>query len=206
MRMPRGIAMHGARDQLFDAAERVLARDGPAGLTSRAVTEEAGVAKGLIYRYFADLDEFLAEFTAARVRLAMAAVSGLPGRAGRGTVAGNLSQALLALFGPGSHMPLITGIVTSRPSLIPRLHQMLEDTSALNAVEGSLAAYIEAEQHLGRLAPSARPATEAAILLGAVHHLVFTRQSASPAFPARVQEIVTAVIAGMAPVPGDHPG
>ena len=202
--MPRGIAIHAARDQLFDAAERVLAREGPVGLTSRAVTEEAGVAKGLIYRYFTDLDEFLAEFTATRVRTAVASVSSLPGQAGRGTVAGNLSEALLALFGPGSHVPVITGIVTSRPSLIPRLHQALEDTSAFSAIEGSLAAYIEAEQRLGRLAPSATPATEAAILLGAVHHLVFTGQSAAPAFPVRVQEIVTAVIGGMAPVPAGH--
>jgi AcrR family transcriptional regulator len=197
--MPRGVAMQGARDQLFGAAERVLASAGPAGLTSRAITEEAGVAKGLIYRYFADLDEFLAEFTAARVRSAVTSVSGLPGQAGRGTVAGNLSDALLALFGPGSHVPVITAIVTSRPSLMHRLHHVLDATSAFSAIEASLAAYIQAEQRLARLAPSADPATEAAILLGAAHHLVFTGQSAGPTFPAQVREIVTAVITGMAP-------
>lgn len=197
--MPRGVSMQGARDQLFDAAERVLARAGTAGLTSRAITEEAGVAKGLIYRYFADLDEFLAEFTAARVRSAMASVSGLPEQAGRGAVAGNLRAALLALFGPGSHVPVITGIVTSRPSLLHRLHRVLDATSAFSTIEASLAAYIQAEQRLARLAPAADPATEAAILLGAVHHLVFTGQSADPSFPARVGEIVTAVITGMAP-------
>jgi hypothetical protein len=81
---------------------------------------------------------------------------------------------------------------------------MLADTSTFSAIEGSLAAYIQAEQRLGRLAPSAAPSTEAAILLGAVHYLVFTGPSAAPALPARVQEIVTAVIAGMAPVPADH--
>ena len=197
--MPRGVAMRGARDQLFDAAERVLAREGPAGLTSRAVTDEAGVAKGLIYRYFADLDEFLAELTAARVRLAVASVSGLPDRAGRGTVTDNLSEALLALFGPGSHVPVITGIVTFRPSLMYRLHQVLDATSAFGELEASLAAYIEAEQRLGRLGPSADPFTEAAILLGAVHHLVFTGRSAAAGFPARVLQIVTAVITGMEP-------
>jgi AcrR family transcriptional regulator len=197
--MPRGVAMHGARQQLFDAAERVLAREGPAGLTSRAVTDEAGVAKGLIYRYFADLDEFLAEVTAARIRSAMAAVAGLQDRAGRGTVTGNLGEALLVLFGPGSHVPVITAIVTSRPSLVHRLHQVLEAASAFGQIEASLAAYIKAEQRLGRLEPSADPAAEAVILLGSVHHLVFTGRSADPGFPARVQQIVTAVIDGMAP-------
>ena len=203
--MPRGIAMHSARDQLFDAAERVLASAGPVGLTSRAVTDEAGVAKGLIYRYFIDLDEFLAEFTATKVRHAVESVSSLADRAGSRTVTGNLSEALLALFGPGSHVPAITGLVTSRPSLIPRLHRVLAETSAFGAIEDSLAAYIKAEQGLGRLTPSANPATEAAILLGAVHHLVFAGQSADLVVPSRVQEIVTAVIAGMAPVPpGDR--
>ncbi len=197
--MPRGIAMQGARDQLFDAAERVLAREGPAGLTSRAVTDEAGVAKGLIYRYFADLDEFLAEFTATRVRSAMASVSGLPDRAGRGTVAGNLGEALVALFGPGSHVPLIIAIVTSRPSLMHRLHQVLDAPSAFGETEASLAAYIEAEQRLGRLAPSADPAVEAAILLGAVHQLVLTGRSATAEFPEHVRQMVTAVITGMEP-------
>ena len=57
-----------------------------------------------------------------------------------------------------------------------------------SAIEGSLAAYIQAEQRLARLAASAHPATEAAILLGAVHHLVFTGQPATPAFPMRVEE------------------
>jgi len=199
--MPRGVAMQGARDQLFDAAERVLAREGPSGLTSRAVTDEAGVAKGLIYRYFADLDEFLIELAAARVRLAVASVSGLEDRAGHGTVAGNLSEALLTLFGPGSHVPLITGIVTFRPSLMSRLHQMLDVTSAFGEIEASLAGYIGAEQRLGRLGPAADPGTEAAILLGATHHLVFSGRSAAEQFPARVREIVTAVITGMAPGP-----
>jgi AcrR family transcriptional regulator len=199
--MPRGVAMQGARDQLFDAAERVLAREGPAGLTSRAVTDEAGVAKGLIYRYFADLDEFLAELTAARVRLAVGSVSGLADRAGHGTVTDNLSEALLALLGPGSHVPVISGIVTFRPSLMQRLHQILDAASAFGEIEASLAAYIEAEQRLGRLSPSADPGTEAVILWGAAHHLVFTRRSAAAEFPEQVRKIVTAVITGMEPGP-----
>src|SRR5690348_543872 len=38
--MPTGVAIRDPRGQLFDAAERVLLRDGPGGLTSRAVTME----------------------------------------------------------------------------------------------------------------------------------------------------------------------
>jgi len=133
------------------------------------------------------------------VRSAVASVAGLPDRAGRGTVTGNLGEALLTLLGPGSHVPLITAIMTSRPSLVHRLHQVLDAASALGEIEASLAAYIEAEQRLGRLAPSAGPAVEAAILIGAVHHLVFTGRSASAEFPEQVRQMVTAVITGMEP-------
>lgn len=44
--MPTGVAIRDVREQLFAAAERVLLRDGPSALTSRAVTSEAGCAKG----------------------------------------------------------------------------------------------------------------------------------------------------------------
>ncbi|MER7370837.1 TetR family transcriptional regulator, partial [Nonomuraea wenchangensis] len=51
--MPTGVALRDVRQQLFDAAERVLLRAGATGLTSRAVTDEAGVAKGVLHRHFA---------------------------------------------------------------------------------------------------------------------------------------------------------
>jgi AcrR family transcriptional regulator len=54
--VPTGVHIRDVREQLFEAAERVLLRDGPDGLTSRAVTTEAGVAKGVLHRHFADVD------------------------------------------------------------------------------------------------------------------------------------------------------
>ena len=57
--MPTGVAIRDVRQQLFAAAERVLLRDGPSGLTSRAVTAEAGCAKGVLHRHFADFPLFV---------------------------------------------------------------------------------------------------------------------------------------------------
>ena len=64
--VPTGVHIRDVRDQLFDAAERVLVRDGPNALTSRAVTMEAGCAKGVLYRHFDDFDAFLAELVLDR--------------------------------------------------------------------------------------------------------------------------------------------
>ena len=97
--MPTGVAIRDVREQLFDAAERVLLRAGPSALTSRAVTTEAGCAKGVLHRHFADFDAFLAEFVLrphrpARPRRPPPCATS----AGTGTVAGNLTAALTDLF------------------------------------------------------------------------------------------------------------
>src|ERR1700743_1366604 len=87
--VPTGVAIRDPRGQLFDAAERVLLRDGTGALTSRAVTDEAGGAKGVLHRHFADFDAFLAELTLDRVDRVAAQAAALRARAGTGTVAGN---------------------------------------------------------------------------------------------------------------------
>src|SRR5919197_6624021 len=83
---PRGVAIPQVKEQLFRAAERVLSRDGADGLTSRAITREAGVAKGLLYNHFGDLDEFLAELIIDRARRAAQDAARLPSLVGTGTV------------------------------------------------------------------------------------------------------------------------
>jgi AcrR family transcriptional regulator len=73
---------HGAlRDALLEAAERVLERDGLAGLTLRAVAREAGVSHAAPTHHFGDLTGLLSELAAIGYRqfsaaLATAATSG----------------------------------------------------------------------------------------------------------------------------------
>ncbi|HEY6296528.1 MAG TPA: TetR family transcriptional regulator, partial [Streptosporangiaceae bacterium] len=98
--MPTGVAIRDPRGQLFDAAERVLLRAGSGGLTSRAVTAEAGVAKGVLHRHFADFDEFLAELALDYIARIGAQAAALDAAAGTGTVTDNLAAALPDLFSP----------------------------------------------------------------------------------------------------------
>src|ERR1700754_2064848 len=119
--LPTGVHLRDARQQLFDAAERVLLRAGPDGLTSRAVTAEAGCAKGVLHRHFTDFDAFLAELVLDRIDRMDAQAAALLDSAGTGTVAGNLVDALTALF--GSVAVAIVGLITSRDGLRARLRQ-----------------------------------------------------------------------------------
>ncbi len=119
--MPTGVHLRDARQQLFDAAERVLLRDGPNELTSRAVTEEAGCAKGVLHRHFADFDAFLTELVLDRAGQLRAQARELRETVGTGTVAGNLTEALTALFGP---VPVaIIPLITFRDGLRARLRK-----------------------------------------------------------------------------------
>jgi AcrR family transcriptional regulator len=188
--VPTGVAIPGVRAQLFDAAERVLLRAGADALTSRAVTTEAGVAKGVLHRHFADFDTFLAELVLDRTRRIDEEAGVLRGRAGTGTVAGNLSGALMDVF--ATVAVGLVALVASRNGLRARLRQT-ERTSVpvLTAAGRMIASYLTAERELGRIAPDADVNTLAPTLVGAVH-LVFTDSDAVSR--EAVEKVVRAVI------------
>ena len=197
---PRGVAIPEVREQLFAATDRLLGGVGPAGLSTRAITSEAGVANGMLHRHFADLDAFLAEFAADRLQAIAASAAALPSRAGHGTVAGNLTSAALALF--GSNALALMNLAATRPQLAMAVeHATAADSGGLGDVERHFAAYLDAEKKLGRIAPDADTQSHAFALLGSVHHLAMTNPAGLPDLPGRVRRIVTALVAGMRPNP-----
>jgi AcrR family transcriptional regulator len=168
--VPTGVAIRD--EQLFDAAERVLLRDGPDALTSRAVTAEAGCAKGVLHRHFADFDAFLA----ALVRDRIARLE--PPRAGTATVADTLTGGLTALLGPVALA--VVGLVTSRHELLERLRETTPKGIPLLAeATATIAAYLDAERDLGRLPPDADTAVLAPTLVGTAHLLLAGGDAAS---------------------------
>ncbi len=192
--MPTGIALRDAREKLFEAAEAVLLRDGVSALTSRAVTTEAGVAKGVMHRHFTDVDAFLAELVLDRVAQLDADAAALRGAAGTGEVADNLTDALLALFGPVA--VAIVGLVISRDGLRARLHEAGAARFPLLA-EGTamIASYLAAERDLGRVAADADIDTLAPTIVGAAH-LLFTDREHTRPDAADVHRMVATVVAG----------
>ena len=180
-------------EQLFAAAERILARQGVAGLTSRAITDEAGCAKGVLHNHFDGLDGFLAEFAVDRVRRAEDAVSRYyPAQAGRRTVSGNLVAAALTVFGSGATQ--IAALITARPALVARVLTALgPDGQPFGEIQATFASYLRAEQKLDRLPATADADTVAFTLIGAVHHLFFTASGSEPDLD-RVRGIVTTLL------------
>jgi AcrR family transcriptional regulator len=193
--VPTGVAIRDPREQLFSAAERILLRDGPNALTSRAVTTEAGCAKGVLHRHFADFDAFLAELVLDRIARIGGQAAALRESAGTGTVAGNLTGALTDLF--ESVAVAVVALITFRDDLRARLREARPPgVPLLTEATAMLASYLTAEQELGRIAADADVGTLAATLIGA-GHLLFADREAGPPETGAVRKVVTTVIASV---------
>jgi AcrR family transcriptional regulator len=201
--VPTGVAIHHAREQLFDAAERLLLRHGVTSLTSRAVAAEAGFAKGVLHRHFADFDTFLAELVLHRIARIADEGTDLSGRAGTGTVAGNLTDALTALF--GSVAVAVVALVISRDDLRAQLRQAVPiGVPVLTEATMMVACYLTAERDLGRISSDADIATLAPVLIGAGHLLFAGGEDSRPEAGA-VEKVVATVIAGAVRDPSARP-
>ncbi|GAA3539471.1 TetR/AcrR family transcriptional regulator [Amycolatopsis ultiminotia] len=200
--MPTGIHLREVRAQLFDAAERVLLRAGPSALTSRAVTDEAACAKGVLHRHFADFDEFLAELVLDRLRRLEARSGELLEKAGTDDVVDTVAEVLTELF--ESVAVSIVALITFRDELRARLRVARPGGGVPLATEAArmLAGYLAAERALGRLTPDADVDALAPTLVGAGHLQFADRTGPAPDDEA-VRRMVRTVLSGVLREPGN---
>ncbi|MBJ6999398.1 TetR/AcrR family transcriptional regulator [Streptomyces griseofuscus] len=192
---PRGVATPDVRERLFAAAERVVERDGPGALTSRAVTTEAGCAKGLLHTHFAGLDEFVAELCLNRFARTATKAGALTGLAGQGTVVRNLDAVVRALFDSGG--PALSGLAMTRPGAAVLIRGALEGGApGFAAIQEAVTGYLEAEQELGRVAGSVDPGTAALAIVGTAHHLLMTSWPGTPDPRPAMTRLVAALVDG----------
>ncbi|MFC1432110.1 TetR family transcriptional regulator [Streptacidiphilus sp. N1-3] len=196
---PRGVATPDVRERLFAAAERVLDRDGPGALTSRAVTAEADCAKGLLHAHFAGLDEFVADLVLDRFARAARQAEQLSARAGQDTVADNLLAVALTLL--TSTSPTIAGVALTRPGASLRIRRALQDGApGFGSIQDTVTRYLDAEQRLGRVAATADTGSLALALIGTTHHLLMTGYGADgPDLQRQLRDLVTTLARAATP-------
>lgn len=192
---PRGVAIPDLRERLFAAAERVVARDGAAALTSRAVTTEAGCAKGVLHTHFTGLDEFVAELVLDRFARSARHAEALREKLGQATVAENLQEVFLALL--DSLPPAVVGLAMTRPAAASHTREGFRSGApAFDAIQYAVTAYLQAEQHAGRLPADSDADTIALALIGTTHHLLMTRSPAPATDTAVTVQRLLAVLLG----------
>src|SRR5256886_12565282 len=124
---------HGAlRDALLKAAERVLERDGLAGLTLRAVAREAGVSHAAPTHHFGDLTGLVSDLAAIGCRQFNAAMAAAGSAAGSALMEKALARAK-AYVGYAQAHPGMYGLMfrTERLDMSrPSLHEAAEASFA----------------------------------------------------------------------------
>jgi AcrR family transcriptional regulator len=201
--VPTGVPIRDLREQLFDAAERVLLRDGPDALTSRALTTEAGLAKGILHRHFPNFVTFLAALVLARIEHVEARSAQLRAAAGTATVAENLAHALADVLQPGTMR--IISLACSRQTLGERLRLTTPaGTPLLAETTKMVAAYLTAERGLGRIALSADVDTLALLLVGGAH-LLAAGHDGNPPDPDDLHALVATAIDNITPQSSRRP-
>ncbi|MEV8607403.1 TetR/AcrR family transcriptional regulator [Amycolatopsis sp. NPDC051373] len=183
------------REHLIATAGALMAEEGAAKLTVRAIARRAGVADGVLYNHFADKEELLAHALRAHVRDAERELGDLPAP-GEGTVEANLRAHLT--YGLALHraiLPTFAGLL-AHPAVLTRFASL---TATATEWRDRLLTYLHAERDLGRLSPAARLDAAAALLVGACHETVFSAlvPHTGPTPAPSVDDVVATVLEGI---------
>jgi AcrR family transcriptional regulator len=205
--------MHAATDtrptlrrRIVEAADRVIREKGLSGATTREIARAAGCAEGSIYVHFADKTDLVIAVVTER-EPHFAEMLELPGKAGEATVEDNLAawlEELLELF--RDNLPIFLALLGDRAVLARFTARVQERRTGPLAVAAAAAAYLRAEQELGRVRASADARIVAALLVGAGrdYGLASILAGAEPAPPqAFARETASSLVTGLAPTAAD---
>lgn len=194
------------RERLVEAAERVMRSKGLARTTVKEIAREAGYSEGALYKHFSGKEELFFAVLADRLPPFIALAKVLPGRAGQGSVRATLSEvAELAIAYYGEAFPIIASLFAEQELLGRHRDELQARGLGPHKANEAVAAYLQAEQRLGRVRARASAEAAAALLLGACFERAFLRhfqaaEELADAVEKRfVEQIVEVVMGGIAP-------
>jgi AcrR family transcriptional regulator len=193
------------RDQILDAAAQVMHTLGLARTTTKEIAQAAGLSEAALYRHFSDKAELFLCVIGERLPQLVATLKDLPARVGRRTVRANLEDvARVALPFYDETAPMAASLF-SEPALLARHQERLRTKNAgpAHAVD-LLAAYVRAEQRVGRISRRADPEAAASLLIGACLGRAFLRRfmgnhQGAEADERFVKAMVRTLMHGLAP-------
>ena len=190
------------RARLIEATRNVVREVGYPHASTRAIAQAAGVAEGTIYRHFPDKASLFFATVMESNAPVVTWVETLPARAGEDTVEANLTDAAVRLAGLRDQILPLELAIAADPELAAQRRQAMAaaGTSLPPGPPGAVAAYLAAEQRLGRVRTDLDPREAAEVLLGMLFAL-----GAMPGIgdeglrPDRVASTVRLMVRGIQP-------
>lgn len=164
------------RDHLLAAAKVVIQRDGLAAASMRAIANQAGVATGTLYNYFANREKLVVQAIMHQSSGTRDQLAVMLDRAGQATVATNLEHAASIVVDLLQEIVPFAIAVVANPAMRGELRHHLGDGGGHDAARQPMSDYLRREQALERLHPETDIDAVTALILGACHELVFTHQ------------------------------
>ncbi len=164
----------GTRDDILDAAARIMRTEGYARATTKEIARAAGYSEAALYKHFQDKAEIFLRVLEEQLPGLAALLRRLEGRAGTGDVRTNLEEvAVTAVEFYTDSFPIAVSLYSSRELLAAHRERVRALGAGPRAPEEMLARHLAEEQQLGRIAPSADPQAIARLLLGACFQQAF---------------------------------
>ncbi len=195
------------RAKLIQATIDVVAEVGYARATTRAIAEAAGVAEGTIYRHYTDKRQLFFAAVFDRNAAVLDWVTALPGRAGKATVRDNLRDALIRLGQLRAELLPLELALRGDPELSGLLGRPEPGGITggdLGSVDRTLpgppafvAAYLAAEQTLGRIRADVDTTRTAIIVLAMLFGIAMLPSTDDGMDTALIDTAVDTVLAGI---------
>ncbi|MET8977619.1 helix-turn-helix domain-containing protein [Streptomyces sp. NPDC004539] len=195
------------RARILDAAHELMRTVGLARATTKEIAKAAGCSEAALYKHFDSKEELFVQVLMQRLPRLTPLLGSLAAEPGRGTLEENLTEiARQAVLFYDESFPIAASLYAE--TALKRRHDevMREKGAGPHVPIDLLAAYLRAEQSLGRVAPAADTFAAASLLLGACAQRAFAYEAAdgrpdTDTFAARLARTLLAGLTQPTPPP-----
>jgi len=174
--MKKSIRPRNTRQQILDAAQRLIEKEGFSRLTTSEIAREAGYAEGTIFKHFQRKDDLALAVVLENAPRFRDIIAGK--QAGTGSVQKNLQDITLAALRLSEKLIPMAAALFADANLLRRQREALSKTGqGPREAFDLIASYVSQEQQLGRISRRLTPLMVSSLLLGSCFHRAFLRQA-----------------------------
>jgi AcrR family transcriptional regulator len=163
------------KERILEAADRLIRLRGLARVRTKEIAREAGVAEGTLYVHFPHKEDlFLAVVRKNSPEFAASVRPELAGTRGLEVALAEVVRAAMGYY--GKLLSMAVPLMADAGLLERQREAIAGQEGGPYRIYERVAAYVEAEQRLGRVEEGLDPLSVAALLLGPSFQYVFTRQ------------------------------